>query len=162
LLLPTLAHAHPGHTGGESLLAGMVHPLLGVDHLLALLATGLLAFRMGGRMGVGIAVAFPTLMAAGAVAGLAGVALVNTEVMILVSIAVLAWLALKPPRRLPATTLALTALFAVFHGHAHGLEAAGFHAGTPFVAGMTLASALAIAVTMWGAGLVGRRLATPR
>lgn len=159
LLLPALAQAHPGHGTGASLLAGAVHPLLGLDHLLALLATGLLAWRMPGRARIVIALAFPALMTVGAAAGLAGVELAITEVMILLSIAVIGMLAIKPLRHMPGTTIATIALFAIFHGHAHGLEAADGLAGPSFVAGMALASALVICATMMGAQYVSQRLA---
>jgi urease accessory protein len=159
LLLPALAQAHPGHGTGASLLAGAMHPLLGADHLLALVAAGLLAWRMEGGARIAIAMAFPLLMVVGAVVGLAGIDLAITEVMILVSIAVLAVLALKPPRRLPATTFAVTALFALFHGHAHGLEAGDGIAGPSFVAGMALMSALVTGATVLGAQFIHRRLA---
>jgi urease accessory protein len=106
--------------------------------------------------------AFPMLMVVGAGVGLAGIDLAVTEVMILVSIAVLAVMALKPPRRLPAITVAVTALFALFHGHAHGLEAGDGIAGPSFVAGMALMSALVIGGTVFGAQFVRQRLATPQ
>ena len=156
LFLPALAQAHPGHDAGASFIAGAVHPLLGLDHLLALIAAGLLAWRMDRRTGITIAVAFPALLILGAIIGLAGVDLMMTEVMIALSIAVLALLALRPPRRLPAATAALTAMFAVFHGHAHGLEAADGVAASSFVAGMTLSSALVICITMTSAHLLSR------
>jgi urease accessory protein len=157
LLLPALAQAHPGHGTGESLLAGAVHPLLGPDHLLALIAAGLLAWRMGGRARAGILLAFPALMAAGACAGLAGMEFAITEAMILASIAALAALAIKPPRRLPVMTIALTALFAVFHGHAHGLEAGAGVGGPSFVAGMTAMSAAIMGGALCLAQLARRR-----
>jgi urease accessory protein len=156
LLLPALAQAHPGHDTGASLIAGATHPLLGVDHLLALIAAGLLAWRMDRRAGMAIAVAFPALLIVGAMLGLAGLELPMTEVMIALSIAVLALLALRPPRRLPVITASLTAMFAVFHGYAHGLEAADGVAASSFVAGMTLSSALVICITMTSAHLLSR------
>jgi urease accessory protein len=159
LLLPALAHAHPGHGAGDSFLTGAVHPLAGFDHLLALIATGLLAWRLSGHARAVITFAFPALLAAGAALGLAGIELAGTESMILLSIAVLAALAVHPPRRLPVTTVALAAMFAVFHGHAHGLEAATGVAGPAFVAGMTLASALVVLATMAGAQAATRRFA---
>lgn len=159
LLLPALAQAHPGHGTGTSMLAGALHPLLGLDHLLALVAAGLLAWRMQGGARLAIAIAFPALMAAGAVIGLAGDALAMTEVMILLSIAVLGLLAIKPPRHFPVTTLGVIAVFALFHGHAHGVEAADGAAGPSFVAGMTLASALVICATMAAAQIFSPRFA---
>lgn len=42
LLAPALAFAHPGH-GDNGLVAGISHPLSGIDHLLAMVAVGLWA-----------------------------------------------------------------------------------------------------------------------
>jgi urease accessory protein len=159
LLLPALAQAHPGHGAGDSFLAGAAHPLAGIDHLLALIAAGLLAWRLSGRARAVITLAFPALLAAGAAVGLAGIELAGTEIMILLSIAVLAALAVHPPRRLPVTTVAIAAMFALFHGHAHGREAAAGVAGPAYIAGMTLASALVILATMSCAQAALRRFA---
>lgn len=120
--MPTLALAHEGAHGGESLLAGLAHPLTGSDHLLALLAVGILAGRMGGRPLLRIPVAFLGMLAAGIAAGFAGVSLPLVETVILASVLVCALLALIPPRPLPQATIALAGFFALFHGHAHGVE----------------------------------------
>src|SRR5262252_4187073 len=47
-LAPTVAFAHPGHEGA-GLISGFMHPLGGVDHIIAMVAVGLLAARIGGR-----------------------------------------------------------------------------------------------------------------
>lgn len=46
---PALALAHPGHGADGSFATGALHPLSGVDHIVALLVAGLLAARLGGR-----------------------------------------------------------------------------------------------------------------
>src|SRR5258707_6971680 len=46
--VPTIAFAHPGHDGA-GLVYGFLHPLGGVDHIIAMVAVGLLAARLGGR-----------------------------------------------------------------------------------------------------------------
>ena len=43
------AHAHTGIGAVHSLLDGLLHPLIGVDHLLVMLAIGLWAAMRGGR-----------------------------------------------------------------------------------------------------------------
>ncbi|MBX9870009.1 MAG: HupE/UreJ family protein, partial [Burkholderiaceae bacterium] len=57
-----IASAHPGH--GAGLMAGIAHPLLGFDHLLAMVAVGVWAFQLGGRARWMVPVSFVTLMAA--------------------------------------------------------------------------------------------------
>jgi urease accessory protein len=159
--VPALAQAHPGHGTGADFTAGAIHPLVGADHLLALVAVGLLAWRMGGVARAAISTAFPALIAAGATLGLAGFELALGEFMILASLGVLGLLALKPPRRLPVATVCVTACFAVFHGQAHGLEAATGTAGPAFIAGLTAASAGVICATLWAAQFIRPRMPEP-
>jgi hypothetical protein len=73
--LPVLAHAHPGHDGHEltwDFTSGASHPLLGWDHLIAMVAVGLWAAQLGGRSRWLLPVAFVGVMALGAAAGHAG------------------------------------------------------------------------------------------
>jgi urease accessory protein len=63
-LLPALALAHPGHGETTSFVAGALHPLSGIDHLLGLTAVGLLAGFLGGRYLAALAATFLGLLAA--------------------------------------------------------------------------------------------------
>jgi len=127
LLLPALALAHTGIDGTHThsaLLQGLLHPLTGADHLAAMLALGVwsaLAVRP-----VWLApVAFVLMLAAGALAGFAGLAVPMVEPMIAASLLVIGLLVLSR-RGLPAVfAVALAGLFAFFHGAAHGGELAG-------------------------------------
>lgn len=159
LCIPVLAHAHPGHSGDSSFAAAFLHPLTGIDHLLALLATGLLAGRMPARGAAVIVITFLTLLATGAAMGAAAIGLAGTEVMILVSILALGGLALKPPRRLPVATASLAGVFALFHGHAHGAEV--LTGGSPFpgIVGLVLSSALIIGIAATVSARLDRRAA---
>lgn len=149
LVLPGIAAAHPGHDAGTSFASGILHPIAGLDHLCALIAVGLLAGRMGGRAGLAIAMTFLALLGAGIVSGFAGLELPLVEAAIGASALCIALLALRPPRRLPFATAALAGLFAVFHGHAHGAEAANGTARLSYSAGLLAASAGVIAAGMW-------------
>jgi urease accessory protein len=156
LTLPALAQAHPGHDAGSSFASGALHPLTGFDHLLALIAVGLLTTRMGGTALLSIPAAFLTLLATGIALGFAGVQLDYVEPAILVSIVVCALLALWPPRGLPVAATALAALFAVFHGNAHGMEAAAGMGRVSYAAGLLASSVLAIAASAAFASIVTR------
>ena len=145
--LPALAVAHPGHGLGVSFATGALHPLTGIDHLMALAAVGLLAARMGGWARLAIPAAFMTLLGAGIAIGFAGVELVSIEAAILTSVIVCTVLAVVPPRRLPVATSALVGLFALFHGNAHGFEAADGSAHVQYAAGLMFTSALVIGIT---------------
>lgn len=155
---PALAHTGlPGH-GHSGLAAGLMHPVSGLDHLLAMLSVGLwsalVAKGNGWKLWLAPA-AFVTAMLAGAAAGVAGLPLPLVETGIAASV-VLLGLMVMTRIELPAVAGAgLVALFALFHGHAHGAEAVGnigaYMAGFALVtaalhvAGMALGRALATA-----------------
>jgi len=126
LLLPAAAFAHPSishHVHG--FLAGVSHPLTGLDHLLAMLSVGLWASQKGGRALWLWPLAFMAAMVAGGVLGMSGLALPFVEPAIAASLLVLG-AAIAATLTLPvAAGAAIIALFGLFHGNAHGLEAPG-------------------------------------
>lgn len=144
--LPSLALAHEGAHAGGSFMAGVLHPVTGTDHLLALIAVGLLAGRMGGRALWMMPAAFLSLLVAGILGGIAGMPLPLVEVMILASVMVCGLLVVVPPRRLPFATVALAGFFALFHGHAHGSEAASGAALGQYTLGLLAMSALILTI----------------
>ena len=156
-----MAHAHPGHEAGASFAAGALHPLTGFDHLLALVAVGLLAARMGGRARLVIPAAFLSSLLAGVALGFAGVQLDFVEPAIAASIVVCGVLAWLPPRQLPVATAALAALFAVFHGNAHGTEIAASLDRAGYASGLALGSAFVIGVGAWLGTLPVRATISP-
>lgn len=121
VLLPTGALAHTGHAEGL-VFEGILHPLGGLDHALAMVAVGLLAAQSGGRALWGLPVAFVAAMLVGGVAGAAGLAVVAVEPLILASVLLLG-VAVALALRLPlGVMLAAVALFGAAHGWAHGAE----------------------------------------
>ncbi|WJW74424.1 HupE/UreJ family protein [Thiohalobacter sp. IOR34] len=119
-VLAPVAAAHPPTSG--ILAVGFLHPLTGVDHLLALTAIGL---WWGWQKGGGYRL-LPLAALGGMLAGLVlagrGLGLPQVENGILATLFILALLLLRP-WRLPASRgLPLAAGFALLHGHAHGLE----------------------------------------
>lgn len=155
LALPGVAAAHPGHDAGASFAAGALHPLAGVDHLCALIAVGLLAGRTHARTGVFIAMTFLVLMSAGMLSAFAGFELPGVEWGIAASIVAMALLAWRPPHELPVFTAALAGLFAIFHGHAHGAEAASGTLKLAYASGLLITSAVVIRAAMVAARLPG-------
>ncbi|HWM46058.1 MAG TPA: HupE/UreJ family protein [Xanthobacteraceae bacterium] len=155
VLSSTLAQAHPGDAT-HSLLHGFAHPIGGLDHALAMVAVGLLAFQLGGRALWLVPGAFVTVMAAGAVAGAFGLVPPLTEIGIAASVLVLgAAVALR--LGVPATTAALVVgAFAIFHGAAHGAEMPQTAAGLAYGVGFVLATALLHACGISAGLLVGR------
>ena len=154
---PAAAHLPPGEYG--SFLAGVTHPIFGLDHVLAMIAVGLWAAQIGGRAVWLVPTAFVATMIAGFLLALGGLPLPFVEPAILTSIVVLGLvvaLALRPDPRL---AMALVAAFALFHGHAHGGELGGASA-LQFGAGFALATALLHAAGLGIAVAASRLLAT--
>ena len=138
LLLATPALAHPGH-GAEGFAAGLAHPLMGLDHVLAMVAVGLWAAMRGGRAMWAWPASFVGGMVAGFAATQAGFSVPALETMVagtLVGLGGALALGLTAPLALGAGVIAL---FGALHGFAHGLEVQG--AMLPFAAGFTLATA---------------------
>ncbi len=142
------AFAHPGHDGAAGFSHGFLHPLGGLDHVLAMVAVGLFAAHLGGRALWAVPATFIAVMAAGGALGMAGVALPFVEAGIALSVVVLG---LAVALRLSVPTLvamALVGFFAVFHGYAHGAEMPADAAGATYAAGFLAATAL-----LHGAGI---------
>jgi urease accessory protein len=138
---PTLAFAHPGHEGA-GVVDGFLHPLGGVDHIVAMVAVGLLGARLGGRALWLVPASFVAAMAAAGLAGMGALALPYAETGIAVSIAVLGAVALLPVAIPIAAAMGLVAFFAIFHGYAHGIEMPETASGLAYGAGFVAATAL--------------------
>lgn len=74
-----LAHAHTFGAQGAGWMEGLAHPLLGLDHLLAMTAVGLWAGRLGGAAPWRLPLAFLAFMAGGALTGASGIAVPLVE-----------------------------------------------------------------------------------
>lgn len=157
IALPTAAFAHPG-IGGHDLMHGFMHPMGGLDHILAMVAVGVFAFVLGGRALVLVPLAFVGMMAVGFVLGMNGVTLPYAELAIALSSVVIGGVAALGRRMPVIAAMALVGGFATFHGWAHGAEmpadagaltyALGFVAATAslHVAGIAASVGLARAV----------------
>ncbi|MEO5715237.1 MAG: HupE/UreJ family protein [Luteolibacter sp.] len=122
VLLPSTASAHveKGNIGG--FVSGFVHPLTGLDHIVAMVAVGLWGAFLGGRAMWTLPVVFPVVMAFGGALGVLGVPLPSVETGIALSGIVLGGMvafAAKPPLWVAAV---IVGIFAIFHGYAHGAE----------------------------------------
>lgn len=163
-LLPTAAWAHTGHGATVGFVHGFVHPVTGLDHVLAMVAVGLFAANLGGRALWAVPLSFVSVMAFGGALGVAGVAVPFVEAGIAVSVIVLG-LAVALRWQWPvAAAMALVGVFAIFHGHAHGAEMPADAAGLEYGIGFMLATALLHAAGI-GLGLgIARfgRAAAPR
>jgi len=140
-ILP-VAEAHTFGSQGAGLMAGLTHPFVGLDHLLAMIAVGIWAGQLGGRAVWLIPLTFVSVMAAAASLASFGLLLPLIEPAIACSVLVLGLL-IAGSVRLPTSVGAfLVGLFAVFHGYAHGLELPQAASPILYGAGFVLATAL--------------------
>ena len=142
LLVPSVASAHQetGVIGG--FMSGFLHPLTGLDHIVAMVAVGLWGAYLGAPAMWLLPVIFPMVMAFGGALGILEVPLPGTEAGIALS-GVLLGLAVafaaRPPLSLAGT---LVGVFAIFHGHAHGTELPHAANALTYAVGFVLATGL--------------------
>ena len=122
VLIPTAAFAHPGLPHSHDLVHGFVHPLGGLDHVLAMVAVGLLAAQLGGRALWFVPAAFVVMMAAAGAFGMAGGSLPYVETGIALSVVVLGAVVALRVGMPVQIAMVLVGAFAIFHGYAHGVE----------------------------------------
>lgn len=116
------ASAHTGDHAVAGFVSGLVHPLLGLDHLFAMVAIGLWAAQQGGKALWAVPAAFVGAMLVGGGLAWSGIALPQAETAIALSVLVLGLLIATRHQWAVTSGMALAAGFAVFHGYAHGLE----------------------------------------
>ena len=140
-ILP-VAEAHTFGSQGAGLMAGLTHPFVGLDHLLAMIAVGIWAGQLGGRAVWLIPLTFVSVMAAAATLASFGLLLPLMEPAIACSVLVLGLLIAGSVRLPTSVGVLLVSLFAVFHGYAHGLELPQAASPILYGAGFVLATAL--------------------
>ncbi len=145
-LMTSQALAHTGLEGGSGFAAGIGHPVGGLDHVLAMVAVGVLAVQMSMQTGRQSAlwlvpVSFVVFMAVGGVLGMIGVTMPMVEQGIVGSViilgAVIAWGRVMPQ----AAAMIFVGVLAMFHGHAHGTEMPLNASGVEYAMGFMLATA---------------------
>jgi urease accessory protein len=141
--VPAFAHLNPEEHG--SFMAGVSHPLFGMDHILVMVAVGLWAAQIGQdgkRSALWIVpAAFIATMAAGFSLAIVSIELPFVEPAILASVITLGLLVAMAVRLPTAACAAIVAIFALFHGHAHGGEL-GTAGALQFGIGFVIATAL--------------------
>lgn len=156
VLAPTMALAHTGFGETSGLMHGFTHPIIGIDHVLAMVAVGVLATQLGGRALWLLPLGFIGVMAVAGALGMAGIQLPFAEVGVALSVIVLG-LAVAFRLSLPdLAAAALVGFFAMFHGHVHGAEMPAAASGLPYAVGFVGATAMLHAVGVGVGLLVGR------
>lgn len=161
--VPSGVWAHAGHSTGAALGgfgSGFLHPILGMDHLLAMLAVGLWGAQMDGKAVWTLPMTFPVVMALGGALGVMKISLPAVETVIALSVLGLGLaiaLAIKPK---DWVAILAVSLFAIFHGHAHGTELPASANAMAYGLGFVSATGL-IHVAGIGLGLAATNLKRP-
>lgn len=134
------AWAHPQQDQAQGLLTGMLHPVSGWDHVLAMVAVGMWGAQLGAPAMWLLPVTFPMVMAVGGFLGLVGIGLPGTEIGIALSALLLGVMVASEARPPLAVAAALVAVFAIFHGHAHGTELPAGQSGLAYSIGFVMAT----------------------
>lgn len=159
-MTPSPLLAHPGHSvPGNGMVAGLLHPLLGWDHLLAMLMVGLLSTQFRGPALWAVPGSFVAAMIAGGLLGMRGWGLPAIEPGIAVSVLVLGLAVALDRRTGIALPLALAGLFGFVHGQAHGLEMPRIDSPALYACGFVLATIVLHAVGVL-AGIHARKSLT--
>ena len=151
--LPAWAHEGGGQAAG--FLSGMLHPVSGLDHVLAMVAVGLWGAQLGAPAIWLLPVAFPLVMAFGGFLGLMGVPVPGVELGIALSAVLLGVMVATQSRPPLGVAIALVGFFAVFHGHAHGTELPAGASGLLYSVGFVIVTGL-LHATGIAVGLVHR------
>ncbi len=141
VLAPSLAFAHTGVGQTIGFAHGFAHPVSGLDHVLAMILVGVLAWQLGGRALWLVPTTFVSVMAIGGALGMMGISVPFVEAGIAFSVIVLGAVVALGIRAPLAIAAGVVGLFAIFHGHAHGSEMPAAAGGIAYAAGFMLATA---------------------
>lgn len=121
-LFPIISLAHPNHSPIAGFTDGFLHPLIGVDHLLAMIAVGILAFQKKKRWIWGLPLTFIIFMVVGGILGVKGITFPWFELGISLSVLTFGFCIAFPQFISSVALTSLVMVFALCHGYAHGIE----------------------------------------
>src|SRR6478672_108727 len=166
LLYPLTVFAH--QRGGEAIgfASGFLHPISGLDHILAMVAVGMWGAQLGAPAMWVLPVVFPMVMALGGMMGLMGIKLPGIELCIALSAVALGFAVFREARPKLWIAAIIVGVFAIAHGHAHGTELPLGASGVLYSIGFVMATGLLHAVGIgigvvhrWTAGRIALRVA---
>lgn len=143
----------------NSIISGLLHPVLGFDHLMAMIAVGLLSVQLGGRHIYRLPICFVLVLLLGAISGLAEIPMPQVEGIISVSVFIMGLAITSSGRVGVVMAYPIVAVFAFYHGHAHGAEIPSLANPAAFIVGFMTASALLHLLGV-AVGAIARRPAT--
>ena len=140
--LPTMVHAHEQIGEATGFVTGFMHPITGLDHIIAMVAVGLWGAQLGAPAIWMLPVTFPIVMAFGGFLGIIGVPVPGVEIGIALSGVLLGAAVMTESRPPLIIAAALIAVFAIFHGHSHGAELPPGTSGVTYSIGFVVATGM--------------------
>ncbi len=143
LLFPASSFAHT--IEGNGFLAGLYHPVFGIDHLLAMLSVGILSTQIGGRAIWFVPASFVIIMLLAGIAGmeaLIDLSSIQVETGITFSVILLGFVIALEKNMPTFVAMVFVAFFAIFHGYAHGVEVPAKVSPYFFAAGFVISTIL--------------------
>jgi urease accessory protein len=122
VVTPFAAFAHTGVGAAAGFSHGFMHPISGLDHMLAMVGVGVWASQLGGKKRFIVPAAFVGMMIIGGILGMAQVPFPAVELGIAGSVVAIGLLMALERNMKTVYAAALVAAMAFFHGHAHGTE----------------------------------------
>lgn len=151
LAMPTLAYPHAQSIPRTfGFFEGMMHPIVGLDHLLAMLCVGMISSRIGGKAIWQVPTCFVVVMTLGCLIGFFDTTAPLIEPLISLSVIVFGALFLFPKWLTMPATFITVAIFALAHGIAHGKEMPIFVLPEIYIAGFMIAT---IGIHIFGVGI---------
>jgi urease accessory protein len=139
---PAAAHVGHGTMGSGNFLDGFLHPVTGLDHLVAMVAVGLWGAQLRAPAIWLLPITFPLVMAVGGFLGLIGVPLPAVDTGVAMSgvvLGVCVATAARPPLWIPAI---IVGAFGLLHGYAHGTAMPMSGSPIAFGAGFVVATGM--------------------
>ena len=149
LFAPNFAHAHSMQMMVADWHSGFIHPLQGLDHIIAMFAVGIWAAQLRGHALWLLPLTFISVMSLGGLLGTIGLAMPSAELIILLSGLVLSIFAVQKVSFSVKINVLIVAFFAFFHGYAHGYEISDSADFLSYSLGFMVATAL-----LHGAGMM--------
>ena len=156
--LPVMAFGHLPGSGGGGFLTGFLHPIVGIDHLIAMVAVGLWGAFLGERALWILPIVFPSIMAVGAAIGISGLEIPLVESVIALSGVVFGTFIMFRFKVPLTIAILLVGIFAIFHGYAHGLEMPNRVSAVTYGAGFVVGTGL----LHWAGIVIGFATKFPR
>jgi len=142
LALATPVSAHTGTGTMHSFVDGFVHPWLGIDHLLVMVAVGFWSSAQAGKLLWSIPLSFLLMTAAGAGLHFAGFTLLAAEQWVALSVPVFGMIVWRNFHASTAWVIGLLTVFALSHGYVHAFEIDAGADQAGYALGFLLATAL--------------------